>query len=70
MLTQLTVLVLGANQLTGPIPKELGQLVQLTRLLLHGNDALEKPRDCPVDGDGDMYYNSAEEVAAFLRCLA
>ena len=53
----------------GPVPKELSKLTNLAKLFLHGNAALEKPPGCPVDRDGDMCYNSKEEVAAFLRCL-
>ena len=45
-------------------------LTNLEKLWLHANDALEKPSGCPLDGDGDMYYKTKEEVAAFLRCLA
>ena len=44
-------------------------LTNLEQLYLHGNDALEKPPDCPVDSDGDMYYDSKEKVVAFLRSL-
>ena len=41
-------------------------LTNLERLYLRGND-LQKPNGCPIHGD--MYHNSNEEVAAFLRCL-
>ena len=51
------------------MPKELSYLTNLEKLSLHGNNALQKPPGCPVDSDGDMYYNSKEEVAAFLGCL-
>ena len=44
-------------------------LTNLERLSLFGNDDLQKPDGCPTDSDGDMYYTSKEEVAAFLRCL-
>ena len=54
---------------TGPVPKELKKLTNLEQLQLHGNGALEKPPGCPVDGVC-MVYESKEEVAAFLRCLA
>ena len=54
----------------GPLPKELRNLTNLEHLYLHGNDALEKPPGCPVDGDGEMFYNSKDKIAAFLRCLA
>ena len=40
-------------------------LTNLNKLDLLGNE-LQKPNGCP---DGDMCYNSKEEVAAFLRCL-
>ena len=54
----------------GPLPKDLSNLTNLEKLFLNpGNGALEKPPGCPVDGDGDMYYTSKDEVAAFLRCL-
>ena len=36
-LSNLEVLVLGTNGLSGPIPPELGQLTRLTSLHLHGN---------------------------------
>ena len=51
------------------MPKELASLANLEVLLLSGN-ALEKPPGCPTDMFGDMDYNSKDEVAAFLRCLA
>ena len=51
------------------MPKELSKLTNLEKLFLHYNAALEKPPGCPVDSDGDMYYNSKEQVAVFLRCL-
>ena len=51
------------------MPKEFASLANLEGLYLHGNDALEKPPGCPVDRDGDMFYNTKGEVAAFLRCL-
>ena len=54
---------------TGSLPKELGNLTNLKNLSLHGNDALEKPVGCPLDGHGDMLYRSKDEVAAFLRCF-
>ena len=59
-------LYLGENQLTGAIPRELGQLTQLTYLRLNENQ-LERPPGCP---GGSLFYNSAEKVAAFLRCLS
>ena len=55
---------------TGAVPRELSNLANLETLSLYGNDALEKPPGCPVDSDGDMYYKSEGDVAAFLRCLA
>ena len=51
------------------MPKELTSLANLEELHLYGN-ALEKPPGCPVDSDGDMYFDSKGKVAAFLRCLA
>ena len=53
----------------GAIPASMGNLTNLESLALYGN-TLEEPAGCPKDGDGDMYYRSKEEVAAFLRCLA
>ena len=44
-------------------------LTNLEGLYLHGNDNLQKPNGFPTDDDGDMFYDSKEEVAAFLRCL-
>ena len=55
---------------TGAIPKELGKLTKLEKLHLHRNDALEKPPGCPVDGNGNMRYDSKDKIAAFLRCFA
>ena len=52
------------------MPKELTSLANLEQLYLYGNDALEKPPGCPVDSDGDMFYDSKGKVAAFLRCFA
>ena len=43
-------------------------LTNLEFLVLSGND-LQKPNRCPTDSEGGMYYDSKEEVAAFLRCL-
>ena len=43
-------------------------LTNLEFLSLHGNN-LQKPNGCPTDSDGDMFYDSKEKVAAFLRCL-
>ena len=53
----------------GTVPASMASLTNLEKLYLYGNYKLEKPSDCPVDGDGHMYYNSKEKVAAFLRCL-
>ena len=44
-------------------------LTNLEYLNLEGNDDLQKPDGCPTHYGGDMYYDSKEEVAAFLRCL-
>ena len=52
------------------MPKELAGLANLEQLFLQDNDALEKPPGCPVDDDGDMFYDSKGDVTAFLRCLA
>jgi hypothetical protein len=43
-------------------------LTKLTTLQLHENK-LQVPEGAPTDSDGDMYYNSREEVAAFQTCL-
>ena len=59
-----------ANARTGQVPKEFSRFTNHKALSLNGNDALEKPPGCPVDSDGDMYYGSKGDVAAFLRCLA
>ena len=45
-------------------------MANLEELNLFGNNALEKPPGCPVDKKGDMYYDSKDKVATFLRCLA
>ena len=53
---------------TGTVPVEMRNLVNLERLHLYGN-SLQEPSDCPKDSDGDMYYSSKDDVAAFLHCL-
>ena len=44
-------------------------MTNLEKLILHGNDALEKPPECPLYQGKHMYYESKSSVAAFLRCL-
>ena len=53
----------------GTVPTAIRNLTNLERLYLHGNPYLQKPNGCPTDSDGDMVYDSKEEVTAFLRCL-
>ena len=43
----------------------MASLTNLEKLDLRINRELKKPPGC----DGDMYYDSKEKVAAFLRCL-
>ena len=43
-------------------------LANLEKLSLANNN-LEEPVGCPTDEDGNMRYNSKEEVEAFFRCL-
>ena len=35
----------------------------------HLTPAAAVPDNAPLDGDGDMYYESSEKVRAFLECL-
>ena len=49
----------------GAVPASMASLTNLEKLDFRYNGALEKPPGC----DGDMYYDSKEEVAAFLRSL-
>ena len=53
------------------MPKELSNLTNLETLHLHGNAALEKPPECPLQlyEGKDMFYERKSDVAAFLRCL-
>ena len=62
----LTHLYLDHNELSGPVPANLGQLAALQYLLLNGNQQLtgqealcdymeEHSPDCVVDCDCDLY---------------
>ena len=59
----------AARRAPGRVPKELADLTNLGALYLHGNKDLQVPDGAPTDSDGDMFYTSREEVAAFQECL-
>ena len=50
------------------MPKELAGLTKLMTLQLDCNE-LQVPEGAPTDKDGDMYYTSREQAAAFQACL-
>ena len=54
--------------LSGEIPQSLKSLCNLTKLGLYGN-GLVVPAGAPLDSDGDMWYDTAEQVAAFLSVV-